>query len=92
MLSPCITTAIYSTPSRSAVAERQYMAFSVKSLGMLCGGSELGLTDADYEGADVDGILILKPDTKVGVDINEILGRTDVILDVSVTANRPEYS
>lgn len=62
----------------------------VKSLGMLCSGSELGLTDADYEGADVDGILILKPDTKVGVDINEILGRTDVILDVSVTANRPD--
>lgn len=62
----------------------------VKSLGMLCGGSELGLTDADYEGADFDGILILKPDTKVGVDINEILGRTDVILDVSVTANRPD--
>ena len=62
----------------------------VKSLGMLCGGSELGLTDSDYEGADVDGILILKPDTKVGVDINEILGRTDVILDVSVTANRPD--
>lgn len=62
----------------------------VKSLGMLCGGSELGLTDADYEGADVDGILILKPDTKVGVDINEILDRTDVILDVSVTANRPD--
>ena len=63
----------------------------VKSLGMLCSGSELGLTDADYEGADVDGILILKPDTKVGVDINEILGRTDVILDVSVTANRPDF-
>jgi len=62
----------------------------VKSLGMLCGGSELGLTDADYEGASVDGIMILKPDTKVGVDINEILGRTDVILDVSVTANRPD--
>ena len=58
--------------------------------GELCSGSELGLTDADYEGADVDGILILKPDTKVGVDINEILGRTDVILDVSVTANRPD--
>ena len=32
----------------------------------------------------------MKPDTKVGVDINEILGRTDVILDVSVTANRPD--
>lgn len=62
----------------------------VKSLGMLCGGSELGLTDDDYEGASVDGIMIMKPDTKVGVDINEVLGRTDVILDVSVTANRPD--
>ena len=31
----------------------------VKSLGMLCGGSELGLTDDDYEGASVDGIMIM---------------------------------
>lgn len=62
----------------------------VKSYGMLCGGSELGLTDDDYEGASVDGIMILKPNTAVGTDINEILGTNDVVLDVSVTANRPD--
>lgn len=62
----------------------------VKSNGMLCGGSELGLTDADYEGASVDGIMILKPETPVGTDINDILGTNDVVLDVEVTANRPD--
>ncbi len=62
----------------------------VKSYGMLCGGSELGLTDEDYEGASVDGIMILRPNTVVGTDINDILGTNDVILDVAVTANRPD--
>ncbi len=62
----------------------------VKSYGMLCGGSELGLTDEDYEGASVDGIMILRPNTVVGTDINDILGINDVILDVAVTANRPD--
>ena len=32
----------------------------VDSHGMLCSGEELGLTDDDYEGASVNGILILK--------------------------------
>lgn len=62
----------------------------VKSYGMMCGGSELGVTDNDYEGASVDGIMILKPETKVGTDINVILGNTDIILDIEVTANRPD--
>jgi phenylalanyl-tRNA synthetase, beta subunit, non-spirochete bacterial len=62
----------------------------VKSLGMLCSGKELGITDADYEGASVDGILILKPETVVGKNINDILGTNDVVLDVAVTANRPD--
>lgn len=62
----------------------------VKSLGMFCGGSELLLTEEDYTGASVDGILILTPNTEIGVDINDILGNNDVILDISVTANRPD--
>lgn len=62
----------------------------VKSLGMLCGGSELGLSEEDYEGASVDGILILKSNTPIGKNINDILGTNDVILDVAVTANRPD--
>ncbi|MEG2453603.1 MAG: phenylalanine--tRNA ligase subunit beta [Clostridia bacterium] len=62
----------------------------VKSFGMFCSGSELALTEDDYEGASVDGILILKPNTSVGANINDILGTNDVILDVAVTANRPD--
>jgi phenylalanyl-tRNA synthetase beta chain len=62
----------------------------VMSYGMLCGGSELGIGDIDYAGAALDGILILKDGCPVGADIKDILGLNEYILDVSVTANRPD--
>jgi phenylalanyl-tRNA synthetase beta chain len=64
----------------------------VMSYGMLCGGSELGIGEIDYAGASVDGILILKDDCacRLGADIKDVLGLNEYILDVSVTANRPD--
>lgn len=62
----------------------------VSSDGMFCSGEELGATDADYPGASQNLVLVMDPNEKVGADINEILGRDDVVLDVSVTANRPD--
>jgi phenylalanyl-tRNA synthetase beta chain len=62
----------------------------VKSYGMLCSGGELGLTDADYEGAGYDGLFILPEDTKLGMDFNKFIGNDDYILDFSITANRPD--
>ena len=63
----------------------------VESCGMLCSGEELGLSEADYEGAGVYGILIMnKESAPLGTDINDVLGNDDVILDVGVTANRPD--
>lgn len=62
----------------------------VDSFGMFCSGQELGITDADYQGASVDGILILKDDAKIGQDIKEYLGLDEVIFDISITANRPD--
>ena len=63
----------------------------VESCGMLCSGEELGLTDADYAGASVYGILIMNKETApLGTDINEVLGNDDVVLDIGVTANRPD--
>ncbi len=59
------------------------------SEGMLCGGSELKLTANDYKNAGIDGIFIL-PELRLGMDINEFLGTNDVVLDVAVTANRPD--
>ena len=60
------------------------------SQGMLCSGQELGIDDDWYDGAGVDGIMILRPDDKPGTDIKTLLGLDDCVLDISVTANRPD--
>ena len=63
----------------------------VESNGMLCSGEELKLTEEDYEGASVYGIMLMNKETyPLGTDMNVILGNTDVVLDVGVTANRPD--
>ncbi|MGN0771731.1 MAG: phenylalanine--tRNA ligase subunit beta [Christensenellales bacterium] len=63
----------------------------VESNGMLCSGEELMLTEADYKGAGVYGILIMNEETApLGTDITKVLGYDDVILDVGVTANRSD--
>ncbi|MCQ2450050.1 MAG: phenylalanine--tRNA ligase subunit beta, partial [Clostridia bacterium] len=62
----------------------------VDSFGMLCSGEELCLTEADYEGASVYGILILKDEFAPGTDMHEVLGMDDYIIDFKITANRPD--
>ena len=62
----------------------------VESNGMLCSGEELCLTEAEYEGASVNGILILKNTHPVGTDMREVLGLDDYIIDFKITANRPD--
>jgi phenylalanyl-tRNA synthetase beta chain len=52
----------------------------VVSNGMLCSGDELNLT------SDADGILILPPETPLGVGLTELYG--DTVLDVDVKPNR----
>lgn len=62
----------------------------VISEGMLCSGAELNLIEEDYKGAGVNGILILQDNPKLGQDINDIIGNTEIVLDVAITANRPD--
>lgn len=62
----------------------------VESMGMLCGGSELGVDDSIIDGASYDGILILPDDSVVGENILHTFGQDDTVLDVSITANRPD--
>ena len=63
----------------------------VPSNGMLCSGEELCLTEDDYEGASVYGIMILKENcAPVGTDLNELLGNDDCVIDFKITANRPD--
>ncbi len=60
------------------------------SFGMLCSGTELGLTEDLYEGAGYNGLLALPEDAVPGEDVKPILGLDDWIFDVSITANRPD--
>ena len=54
----------------------------VDSNGMLCGASEIDLTDS------IDGLLELPADAPIGTDIREYLGLDNQILDISITPNR----
>ncbi len=60
------------------------------SYGMLCSGEELGIDDNWIKGAEVHGILILPEDAPIGEDIAKVLELDDYLLDVSITANRPD--
>ncbi len=62
----------------------------VISEGMLCSGGELDLTEDDFVGAGVNGIWIMPKDTAIGIDINDYIGNNEVVLDVAITANRPD--
>lgn len=62
----------------------------VDSNGMLCSGSELGIDENFFDGAGVDGILILPQSTEIGLDIKSVIGLNDFIFDLSITANRPD--
>jgi phenylalanyl-tRNA synthetase beta chain len=56
----------------------------VESNGMICSGKELGL------GQDGAGILVLPPETALGLDFAGTLGPCDDILEVEITPNRPD--
>jgi phenylalanyl-tRNA synthetase beta chain len=56
----------------------------VESFGMYCSTVELGLPP------DVDGVHILPADTTLGLPIADAMNLGDLVLDVAVTANRPD--
>ncbi|MCK5811468.1 MAG: phenylalanine--tRNA ligase subunit beta [Clostridiales bacterium] len=62
----------------------------VESNGMMCSIAELNLTKNDFPLASEDGIFILPKDTKLGVDIKEILGLDDTVVEFEITSNRPD--
>jgi phenylalanyl-tRNA synthetase beta chain len=57
----------------------------VRSEGMVCSARELGVS------ADHGGILILPPDTPLGADVKSEFGLDDVVFDIEVTPNRPDW-
>lgn len=60
----------------------------VESHGMMCSPKELGLSD------EAQGLLILRPDAKLGQPFAEYLGRAvgDVVYELEITPNRPDLN
>src|SRR5580698_6080690 len=67
---------------------KERKVFGITSQGMMCSPQELGLPD------QVDGLLILPAEAKIGQPFAEYLGRSgsDVVFDLEVTPNRPDLS
>jgi phenylalanyl-tRNA synthetase beta chain len=67
---------------------KERKVFGITSQGMMCSPQELGLPD------QVDGLLILPKDAKIGQAFAEFLGRPagDVLYDLEVTPNRPDLN
>ncbi len=55
-----------------------------ESFGMLCAEDELGLGDSH------EGILVLPPETPLGISLQELPGLTDTRFELNVTPNRPD--
>lgn len=62
----------------------------VVSEGMFCSGEELGINDDWYEGASVNGILILDNNFPLGEEVKDLLDLNEVMFDINVTANRSD--
>ena len=67
---------------------KERKVFGITSQGMMCSPQELGLPD------DVDGLLILPAEAKIGQPFAEYLGRSgsDVVFDLEITPNRPDWN
>ncbi len=61
----------------------------VESAGMLCSYEELGMTEADFPDAEY-GILILDDALPAGMDIREVFGLNENIVEFEITSNRPD--
>lgn len=70
-------------PDGRVISQRGILG--IDSEGMLCSGSELGIT------ADATGIMILPAHLELGIDVFSALGiDQDVVFDLDVTRNRPD--
>lgn len=60
------------------------------SLGMLCSADELGIDAKLLLPEERNGIYILPADTPIGLDIRDVLGLNDTIIDIDLTSNRAD--
>lgn len=78
-----VPVATVGTPLTPEFTIKKAKLRGVSSHGMICAEDELGLSD------DHSGIMVLEDSCEIGQSLNEYLPKT-VILDIDLTANRPD--
>lgn len=79
-----IVTAMIGAQLPGGITIKKSKLRGVQSFGMNCSERELGLGDSHA------GIMILPPETPVGMDFSDYLGTTDTVIDCEITPNRPD--
>ena len=85
-----VPVALHGAKLAGGVSIKKGKLRGVVSNGMLCSHEELGLTTDDLGYEPEYGILILKPDTPVGIDIKEVFGLDESVIEFEITSNRPD--
>lgn len=62
----------------------------VESFGMFCGGKEMGVTEADYDGAGLDEVLVFNEKHPNGQRVQEAFDMDSVIFDIELTPNHTD--
>ncbi len=79
-----VAVALVGAKLPNGVKLRKSKIRGVVSNGMICSEVELGL------GAESNGIMVLAPESPIGVPLADVLGETDAVLELEVTPNRPD--
>jgi len=66
------------------------MLRGVKSEGMLCSGAELDIPEGLYPHCGEAGILIFQEEYPLGIDVKQVFGLGDQVVDFEILANRPD--
>lgn len=62
----------------------------IASHGMLCSADELGIDESVVPKEQKDGIYILDQEYKLGLDIREVMGLSEEVIEFEITPNRPD--
>jgi phenylalanyl-tRNA synthetase beta chain len=62
----------------------------IESFGMLCSGTELNVPVELYPSVGNAGLMVLQEKYPLGLDINEVFGLNDIVIDFEILANRPD--
>jgi phenylalanyl-tRNA synthetase beta chain len=64
----------------------------IPSFGMMCSADELALGIKEFLPPEQqNGVMVLDPDTPIGIDLSSMLGLNEAVLVLEPFANRPDY-